>query len=163
MTAAAVAPLAHEVAVRAQKDTRFAKVLDALLTAPTTPQGTLERTAARTLSDQRRGALVEDFVDGSIRTLDVQATLKLGTPQAVHRLRSRGKLIGSAVGNQTWFPAWQFDGYRMRPDLSQILELLTRLTSDPLPADRIMRLNHDELGDSSIPEALRNLTCAEIG
>ncbi|MFL5832146.1 MAG: hypothetical protein ACJ76X_19690, partial [Solirubrobacteraceae bacterium] len=82
MTAAAVAPLAHEVAVRAQKDARFAKVLDALLTAPTTPQGTLERTAARTLSDQRRGALVEDFVDGSIRTLDVQATLKLGTPQA---------------------------------------------------------------------------------
>ena len=51
---AAVAPLAHQVAVRAQKDTRFAKVLDALLTAPTTPQGTLERIAARKLSDQRR-------------------------------------------------------------------------------------------------------------
>ena len=65
---AAVAPLAHQVAVRAQKDTRFAKVLDALLTAPTTPQGTLERIAARKLSDQRRAALVEDFVDGSIRT-----------------------------------------------------------------------------------------------
>ena len=74
---AAVAPLAHQVAVRAQKDTRFAQVLDALLTAPTTPQGTLEPIVARKLSDQRRAALVEDFVDGSIRTPDVQALLKL--------------------------------------------------------------------------------------
>ena len=70
---AAVAPLAHQVAVRAQRDTRFAKVLDVLLTAPTTPQGTLERIAARTLSDQRSAALVEDFVDGSMRTPEVQA------------------------------------------------------------------------------------------
>ena len=82
--------------------------------------------------------------------------MKLRTPQAVHRLRSRGKLIGSAVGNQTWFPAWQFDGGRMRPDLPRILELLARFTSDPLAADRIMRLKHDELGDTSIAEALRN-------
>src|SRR3954454_2517376 len=154
MTAAAVAPLAHRVAVRAQKDRRFAKVLDALLTAPTTPQGTLERTVARTLSDQRRAALVEDFVDGSIRTADVQAMLKLGTPQAVHRLRSRGKLLGSAVGDQTWFPAWQFDAGRIRPDLPRILELLARFTSDPLVADRIVRVKHDELGNRLVPEAL---------
>ena len=124
---AAVAPLAHQVAVRAQKDTRFAQVLDALLTAPTTPQGALERITARELSDQRRAALVEDFVDGSIRTPDVQALLKVRTPQAVHRLRSRGKLIGRAVGNQTWFPAWQFDGGRLRPDLPQILESVSTL------------------------------------
>jgi hypothetical protein len=108
----AVAPLAHQVAVRAQNDTRFAQVLHALLTAPTTPQGNLERLAARTLSDQRRAALVEDFIDGSIRTQDVRALLKLGTPQAVHRLRSRGRLIGSAV-RRAWFPAWQFDAGRM--------------------------------------------------
>jgi hypothetical protein len=160
---AAVAPLAHRVAARAQKDTRFAKVLDVLLTAPTTPQGTLERIAARTLSDQRRAALVEDFVGGAMRTPEVQALLKLRTPQAVHRLRSRGKLIGSAVGNQTWFPAWQFDdGGRMRLDLPRILELLARFTSDPLAADRIMRLKHDELGSTSIAEALRKPKTAEI-
>ena len=159
---AAVAPLARQVAVRAHKDARFAKVIDALLTAPTTPQGTLERTAARTLSDQRRAVLVEDFVDGSLRTPEVQALLKLGTPQAVHRLRSRGKLIGSAVGNQTWFPAWQFDAGRMRPDLPRILELLARFTSDALAADRIMRLKHDELGNSSIAEALRKPKSTEI-
>jgi hypothetical protein len=161
MTAAAV-PLAQLVAVRAQKDTRFARVLDALLAAPTTPQGTLERTAARKLSDQRRAALVEDFVDGSMRTPQVQALLKLRTPQAVHRLRSRGKLIGSAVGNQTWFPAWQFDTDRLRPDLPRILELLARFTSDPLAADRIMRLKHEELGGTSIAEALRKPKTTEI-
>jgi hypothetical protein len=48
------------------------------------------------LSDQRRAALVEDFVDGSMRTPEVQTLLKLRTPQAVHRLRSRGKMgVGS--------------------------------------------------------------------
>jgi hypothetical protein len=151
----AVAPLARRVAIRAQKDTRFAKVLDALLTAPMTPQGTLERTAARKLSDQRRAALVDDFVGGSIRTPEVQTMLKLGTPQAVHRLRSRGKLIGSAVGNQTWFPPWQYEGGQLRPDLPRVLELLARFTADPLAADRIMRLKHDELGHRSIAEALR--------
>ncbi len=151
----AVVPLAQQVAARALKDSRFASVLDALLTAPTAPQGTLERTAARQLSDQRRAALVDDFVDGAMRTPDVQKLLKLRTPQAVHRLRSRGKLIGSAVGNQTWFPAWQFDGGRVREDLPRILELLTRFTSDPFAADRIMRLKHEELGNTSITEALR--------
>ena len=162
MTAAAIAPLAHQVAVRAQKDTGFARVLDALLTAPTTPQGTLERIAARKLNDQRRAAIVEDFIDGSLRTSEVQAMLKLRTPQAVHRLRSRGKLIGSAVGNQTWFPAWQFDGGRLRQDLPQILDLLARFTSDSLAADRIMRLKRDDLGDTSITEALRKPKTAEI-
>ena len=159
---AAVAPLAHQVAVRARNDAGFAQILDALLTAETTPQGVLERIAARGLNDQRRAALVEDFIEGSIRTSEVQALLRLRTPQAVHRLRSRGKLIGSAVGNQTWFPAWQFDAGRMRPDLPRILELLARFTSDPLAADRIMRLKHDELGDTSIAEALRRPKTTEI-
>lgn len=152
---AAVIPLANQVAARAQKDSRFARVLDALLTAPTAPQGTLEKTAARRLSDQRRATLVEDFVAGAMRTSEVQKLLKLRTPQAVHRLRSRGKLIGTAVGNQTWFPAWQFDGGRLRGDLPRILELLGRFTTDPLAADRIMRLKHEELGNTSIAEALR--------
>jgi hypothetical protein len=159
---AAPAPLANQLAVRAKKDRGFAQVLGALLTAPTTPHGTLERIAARELSDQRRAALVEDFVDGAMRTPDVQRLLKLRTPQAVHRLRSRGKLIGSAVGNQTWFPAWQFDGGRLHPDLPRILELLARFTSDPLAADRIMRLERDELGDISIAGALRRPKSTQI-
>jgi hypothetical protein len=66
------------------------------------------------------------------------------------------------VGNQTWFPAWQFDDARVRADLPEILELLARFTTDPLAADRIMRLTHDELGGISIAEALRRpATAAE--
>src|SRR6185437_1625691 len=59
----AVERLARQVAARAKKDAGFAQVLDALLPAPTTPQGTLERVAARTLNDQRRASLVQEFVD----------------------------------------------------------------------------------------------------
>ena len=49
----------------------------------------------------------------------------------------------------------------MRPDLPQILELLERFTSDPLAADRIMRLTHDELGGVSIAQALRHEETAD--
>ncbi len=157
-----VAPIVRQVAERARTDAGFAQVLDALLEAPTAPQGTLERVAARALNDQRRAALIDDFVAGALPTPKVQALLRLGTPQAVHRLRSRGKLIGAAVGNQTWFPAWQFDDDRVRPDLPEILELLGRFTTDPLAADRVMRLTHDELGGISIAEALRRADTAPV-
>jgi hypothetical protein len=158
----AIAPLARQVAERALNDSSFAEVLDALLEAPTGPQGTLERIAASSLNDERRGALVREFVEGSLPTPKVQELLDLHSPQAVHRLRSRGKLLGSAVGNQTWFPAWQFDADRVRSDLPRILELLSEFTSDSLAADRIMRLTHDELGGSSIAEALRRPKTADI-
>jgi hypothetical protein len=158
----AIAPLARRVVERAQKDSGFAEVLDAILGAPTAPQGTLERVAARGLNDERRGALVREFVDGALPTPDVQVRLRMRSPQAVHRLRSRGKLLGSTVGNQTWFPAWQFDGERVRTDLPRILDLLARFTSDTLAADRIMRLTHDELGGSPIAEALRRPKTADI-
>ena len=159
--AAAVAPLARRVAARARRDSGFAQVLDALLEAPTEPQGALERIAARKLNDQRRAGLVRDFVEGAIPTPKVQMLLGLQTPQAVHRLRTRGKLLGAAVGNRTWFPAWQFNDDRLRPDLPDILELLARFTSDPFAADRIMRIKHDELGRVSIAEALRRPKSAD--
>jgi hypothetical protein len=157
----AIVPLARQVAERAQKDSGFAEVLDAILGAPTAPQGTLERVAARGLNDERHGVLVRAFVDGALPTPNVQARLGLHSPQAVHRLRSRGKLLGLTLGNQTWFAAWQFDAERVRPDLPRILDLLARFTSDTLAADRIMRLTHDELGGSSIAEALRRPKTAD--
>jgi hypothetical protein len=160
---ATTAPLARQVAERASQEPGFAEVLDAVLKAPIAPQGTLERIAAGSLNEERRSAVVHDFVDGSLPTPKVQQRLGLQSPQAVHRLRSRGKLLGSAVGNQTWFPAWQFDSDRLRTDLPRILELLATFTSDPLAADRIMRLTHDELGGSSIAEALRRPNTADVG
>ncbi|CAN5652482.1 hypothetical protein BH09ACT7_BH09ACT7_19330 [soil metagenome] len=139
-----------------RQDAGFAQLLDELLLAPTTPRGTLERVAARSINERRRAALTSDFVDGALPTSRVQHILRFASPQAVHRLRSRGRLLGAPVGNQTWFPAWQFDDDRLRTDLPRILELLTRFTSDPVVADRIMRLTRDEFGGASITEALRD-------
>ena len=153
--------VAEQVAARARTEPGFAEVLEAVLKAPITPQGTLERVAAQSLNEERRGALTREFVEGSLATPKVQQRLAMQSPQAVHRLRSRGKLLGSAVGNQTYFPAWQFDADRVRTDLPRILELLSTFTSDTLAADRIMRLKHDELGGSSIAEALRRPKTAD--
>src|ERR1700753_1633248 len=158
----AVAPLVQQVVERARTEPGFADVLEAVLKAPTGPDGTLERVAAHSLNEERRSALVHEFVEGSLATPKVQQRLAVRSPQAVHRLRSRGKLLGSAVGNQTYFPAWQFDADRVRTDPPRLLDLLSAFTSDPLAADRIMRLTHDELGGSSIAEALRRPKTADV-
>lgn len=158
---AALTDLQHDVAARVREDAEFARVLGELMAAPSTPRGTLERIAARDLNSQRRDAAVQDFISGSLPTPDVQTLLTLRTPQAVHRLRTRGKVLGAAFGNRTWFPAWQFDGGRLRPDLPRILELVTRFTTDALAADRVMRITRDELGGRSISEALRSPTVSD--
>lgn len=158
----AVAVLTRRVEERARRDPDFADLLDTLLDAPTAPRERLERIAARTLNHERRTALARDFVTGSIPTREVQTLLRHDTPQAVHQLRRRGKLLGAAVGNRTWFPAWQFDGDRLRPDLPKILELLARFTSDPMAADRVMRIKRDDLDGASISEALRRKATEEL-
>ena len=155
---AALTPLVRDIEARARQDVRFLRVLDALRDAPTGPQGSLERSAAHTLNEQRRAVLVTDFTDGALSTAQVQARLGYSTPQAVHRLRTRKRLIGSAVGNKTWFPAWQFEGAGLRTDLPRILDLLSRFTTDAIAADRIMRLQRDDLGGVSIAEALGDPT-----
>jgi hypothetical protein len=104
---------------------------------------------------------VRDFVEGALPTPKVQALLGLGSPQAVHRLRSRGRIVGAAVGNQTWFPAWQFDTDRVRSDLPRILETTRDFSTDPFAIDRVMRLAQDDFEGLSIAEALRRPTLAE--
>ncbi len=159
--AVAVAPLVRQVEARARRDPAFAEVVGSLLGTQTAPVGQLERVAAASVNDQRRGAVVRDFVAGSLATPTVQAVLGLGSPQAVHRLRSRGKIIGAAVGNQTWFPAWQFDGDRVRPDMARILEVVRPFTADPLAVDRVMRLARDDFDGLSIAAALLRPDLAE--
>src|SRR5271154_2098823 len=104
----AVAPLVEQVAERARTEPGFAEVLDAILGAPTTPQGTLERVAAHSLNEERHTALGHECVEGWLASAKVQRRRAPRSPQAVHRRRSRGKLLRSAVGTQTDFPAWQF-------------------------------------------------------
>lgn len=148
-------PRARRVEDRARRDPAFAQVVDALLEAPTAPSGHLQRVAGAALNDRRRQAVVREFVEAALPTPKVQALLGLRSPQAVHRLRSRGKVVGAAVGNQTWFPAWQFDRDRIRPDLGRILELLSGFTTDAFAVDRVMRLARDDLDGLSLAAGLR--------
>src|SRR6202022_4478639 len=150
-----VAVLVSQVEERARRDPDFAELLEELLDAPTAPREQLELVAARKLNLERRGGLMRDFLDGAISTREVQSRLGYDTPQAIHQLRRRGKLLGATVGNTTWFPVWQFEIDRLRSDLPEILERLSRFTSDPVVGDRIMRIKHDELAGASISEALR--------
>lgn len=139
---------------RVRRDPRFAEVLATLVNAPTRSAGAYRHAAARALNEERFADTRASFQSGALPTAEVQRLLGLGTPQAVHRLRSRGRLIAAALGNATWFPAWQFSNGAMRPGLPGILELLGRFSSDPVAADRVMRLVRDELGGLSIADAL---------
>lgn len=149
-----VAALVAHAQERARHDSDFAEVLAQLVEAPTRGAGEYTREAARSLNRQRVASAVEEFKADAITTADVQRLLNLGTPQAVHQLRRRKRLLGLAAGNATWFPAWQFEEGRIRPDLARVLAHLARFTTDPVAADRVMRLVRDDLDGRSLNEAL---------
>jgi hypothetical protein len=148
------AELIARVEARARIDDDFADALAALVDAPDRGAGNYLRTAADEINSARRRHALEEFKSGSLTTAAVQRLLGLGTPQAVHRLRSRGKLLGLQSGNATWFPSWQFAEGQVRDDLPRILELLSRFTKDPVASDRAMRLARDDLDRKSIAGAL---------
>jgi hypothetical protein len=150
-------PSAHVIAkaeARAQLDPDFCDLLARLVDAPSSSAGRYERLAAQGINDARQRNVIEEFKAAALPTGAVQELLGVGTPQAVHRLRSRGRILGLAIGNQTWFPEWQFSAGAIRPDLAEILERLNRFTSDVIAADRTMRLVRDDLGGLSIAGSL---------
>lgn len=139
---------------RVRLDPEFADLLGRLVDIPVGTAGELSEAAARDLNAQRQRETIRDFQSGSLATAAVQDLLGLGTPQAVHRLRSRGRLIALTIGNGTWFPSWQFSGGRIRPELDRILDLTGLFTTDAVATDRIMRIVREDLGGLSIAEAL---------
>jgi hypothetical protein len=52
-------PLVRQVEARARQDAGFAQVLDELLLAPTTPEGTLAQVAAGSINERRRAVLTD--------------------------------------------------------------------------------------------------------
>jgi hypothetical protein len=151
---AAADDLAKRVQVRAAREPAYATVLEAVLAAPTTDAGELTHVAARQVNDARRHQALAEFRDGALTTAQVQERLGRSSVQAVHVLRSRGRLLGRTIGNATWFPAWQLDGGQLRDDLARLLDLLGRFTDDAVAADRVMRLRRDELGGKDLVAAL---------
>jgi hypothetical protein len=103
-----------------------------------------------------------EFRAGSLTADGVRQLLALGSRQAVHQLRQRGRLIGRTLGNTTWFPAWQFAGGALRPDLPALLDLLRRFSSDAVAADRVLRVPREELDGRSLAEALEDPKSAEL-
>lgn len=62
---------------------------------------------------------------GMLRTQEVAFLLDI-SPQAVHKRRRAGKLIGIAQGlNQYSFPAWQFEGNHTIAGLEKLLDVLS--------------------------------------
>ncbi|MCU1455504.1 MAG: Uncharacterized protein JWN46_3650 [Acidimicrobiales bacterium] len=154
MTAVLPSHVVERAEARAHDDPGFAELLATLVDTPLEGAGELRQVAARELNRQRRIEALEQFMSGALVTSAVQRLLGLGTPQAVHRLRSRGRIIGRPVGNATWFPSWQFVDGQIRADLAPLLERLRRFSTDAVALDRVMRLARDDLGGRSIAEAL---------
>ena len=148
------ADLIARVEKRVKIDPGFGDALTAFVDAPPSGVGSYTRTAAEEINSTRRRNAIDEFRAGSFATSQVQKLLGLGTPQAVHRLRSRGKLIGLQSGNATWFPSWQFWGGQVREDLPRVLAVLRGFTNDPIACDRAMRIVRGDLGGRSISEAI---------
>jgi hypothetical protein len=146
--------LLQRASARAEVEPEFEEVLAALVDLPTSSAGEYDALAANLVNARRTTSAVQEFTDAALSTAEMQEVLALGTPQAVHRLRSRGRVLGLTQGNHTWFPVWQVQGGALRPDLPRILELLSRFTKDVVAADRVMRLRREDLDEQSIAGAL---------
>jgi hypothetical protein len=158
----AVESLLARVSVEARRDPeRVRPVLQVLVGDEPDYEGGL-RDVASLLNESRRESVLAELRAGSLTADAVRQLLGLGSRQAVHQLRHRGRLMGRTLGNTTWFPAWQFAGGALRPDLPALLERLRRFSADAVAADRIMRLPREELDDRSLAEALDDPKAAEV-
>ena len=130
-------------------------VLQALVgERPETPQQLVP--VARVINEARRSQALEEFVAGALSTTSVVELLpSISTPQGVHRLGDRGRLLRRTVGRVTYWPAWQFGDEGLRRDLPQLLALLWEyVDDDAVAADRVMRWPREELGGRSIAGCL---------
>jgi hypothetical protein len=161
-TSATVESLLTRVAREARRDPeRVRPVLQVLLGEEPEPVTAL-RPVVTGLNDARRATAFEEFRSGALGTDAVRNLLGLRSRQAVHALRDRGRLLGRTFGNATLFPAWQFEGPALRPDLPAIIERLRRFSADAVAADRVMRLPRAELDGRSLIEALDDAASRDL-
>lgn len=158
----AVESLLARVSVEARRDPdRVRPVLQVLVGDEPDHEGGL-RQVASSLNESRRHSVLAEFRTAALTTDAVRQMLGLGSRQAVHQLRQRGRLLARTLGNSTWFPTWQFAGGTVRPELPLVLERLRRFSADAVAADRVMRLPREELDGRSLAEALDDPRSAEV-
>lgn len=147
--------LMDRVAAMAETDPATRSVLQVLVGERPTDVASLG-SVARTVNEERRRVAVDDFVSASLRTSEVLARLPgVTTRQAVSKMRLSGTLMGRRVGKETYFPAWQFGPAGRSNDLPRVLRALRRFVDDDaVAADRVMRLEREELGGMSLVDAL---------
>lgn len=147
--------LLERVAAAAERDPSSVRPVLQILVGEAPDRPSVLRPVAGRVNTQRREGVLEEFKTGSWTTDEVLREVpRFRTRQAVHALRTRGRLLGRTIGNATFFPRWQFDDGDVRLDLGEILEALLRFSADAVAGDRVMRLPREELRGRSIAESL---------
>lgn len=150
--------LMDRVAAMAEADPAARSVLQVLVGDRPTDVAALG-TVARAVNEERRRVAIDDFISASLRSSEVIARLPgVTTRQAVSKMRQAKTLVGRKIGRDTYFPAWQFGPAGFRDDLPRVLAALRLFVDDDaVAADRVMRLQREELGGLSLVDALGSL------
>lgn len=147
--------LLDRVAAAAERDPASVRPVLQILVGEVPDRPSALRPVADRVNTYRLAGVLEEFTRGSWTTDEVlQKVPRFRTRQAVHALRTRGRLLGRTIGNATWYPRWQFRDGDLRSDLGQILEALSRFSTDAVAGDRVMRLPREDLHGRSISESL---------
>jgi hypothetical protein len=118
----------------------------------------LEINRARLLADQA------EFVAHSWTAEQVAAHLNVKSRQAVAQRRQRGTLVGAVVGNQTYYPDWQFAAAGLAPDLDRLLALFRCAgIDDAHEIDEVLRMPHSELRGRTLLAAWRRADWTTLG
>lgn len=97
-----------------------------------------------------------EFLAHSWPTDRVAQHLGVTSRQAVAQRRQRGGLLGARIGNQTYYPDWQFGPAGLAEGLDDLLSLLRDAgVEDCREADDVLRMQHSELGGKRLLDVWR--------
>ncbi len=147
------AVLLDAVAARLAEDPAHVEAVLRLIADPdAVPERASISSRAAAVNIARQASRRGDFVAGAHRGDQVREMLGSVSRQALsQRVRAR-RLLALRIGNNSWFPDWQFDAEgQVLPGLGDVLD---RLPADALAADLLMRAALPEEGGSCPAELL---------
>lgn len=110
----------------------------------------LEINRARVLADRT------EFIAHSRTAEQVAAHLGVNSRQAVAQRRQRGTLLGAVIGNQTYYPDWQFGPEGLLEGLPELLALLRESgLGDARTATDVLTMRHSELRARTLVDTWR--------